>query len=49
MRVRNMKSVRGQVNGDLKLQEAGSVCVGCGIPRSKPSAWHVVGAQDIFA
>lgn len=43
------KGVRGQLNGDTKLQDAGCVCVGCCIPRSKPSAWHTVGAQDIFA
>lgn len=42
------KGVRGQVNGDIKLQETGYVCVGCCIPRSKPSALHMVGAQDIF-
>lgn len=43
------KGVGGQVNGDTKLQEAGYVYVGCCIPTSKPSAWHMVGAQDIFA
>lgn len=36
------KDVKGPVNGDPKL------CVGCCIPRSKPSAWHMIGVRNIF-
>ena len=42
-----VKGVRGQMNSDTKLQEADYVCVGCCVPRSKPSAWHMMGVQDI--
>lgn len=37
----HVKDVRGQVEGDTKLQEAGGyACVICCVLKSKSSAWH---------